>query len=159
MRTRITTEQKQDLLEAFNLFDTDGDGKVTSLDLRVAIRALGFEVKPEDIRKLKESTNVCVGIDILSFQNFLELMEAKMLQQDDPEDLIKYFNLIDQNGTGRIHFKKLKRVAEVLGEDVSDEILHEMLAEIGSEDVRMDDFIRFIKNSTIRLQELYNKRQ
>ncbi|XP_044749056.1 caltractin-like [Coccinella septempunctata] len=158
MKIKISREQKDDLLEAFNLFDLDGDGKVTNSELRVAIRALGFEVKPEDIKKLKESAKVCVGIDSLSYKNFLDLMEAKMLQPDETEEIIKYFNLIDTDGKGRIDFNKLKGVATALGEDVSDEVLQEMLFEAGPDVVTLDGLIRFIRSSTIQLQELYNRK-
>ncbi|KAL3266476.1 hypothetical protein HHI36_010646 [Cryptolaemus montrouzieri] len=158
MKFKITKEQKEDLLEAFNLLDLDGDGKVTNLELRVAIRALGFEVKPEDIKKLKESANICVGVDILSFQNFVDLMEVKMIQPDDSEEITKYFNLIDYDNTGKINFKKLRKVARILGEEVTDEILHEMLSEVQTEDITVEELIRFIRNSMIKLQELYNKK-
>ena len=39
----LTEEQKHDIKEAFDLFDTDGTGKIDAKDLKVAIRALGFE--------------------------------------------------------------------------------------------------------------------
>lgn len=158
MKIKITEEQKSDLLEAFNLFDLDGDGKVTNSELRVAIRALGFEVKPEDVKKLKQTANVCIGIDSISFKNFLDLMETKMLQRDENEEITKYFNLIDTDERGKINFDKLKHVARSLGEDVSDEMIHEMLFEVAGDEVSLDDLIRFIKRSTIKLHELYNKR-
>ena len=41
-------EQKQEIKEAFDLFDTDGSGEIDSKELKVAMRALGFEPKKED---------------------------------------------------------------------------------------------------------------
>ncbi|XP_045479514.1 caltractin-like [Harmonia axyridis] len=158
MKMKITEEQKSDLLEAFNLFDLDGDGNVTNSELRVAIRALGFEVQPEDIKKLKEAAQVCIGINKISFDNFLDLMETKMVQRDDTEEIIKYFNLIDTDGKGKINIENLRKVAKSLGEEVTDEVLQEMLFEAGSDEISVDDLIKFIKSSIVRLQELYNKR-
>ena len=48
----ITEEQKQEIKEAFDLFDTDGSGEIDSKELKVAMRALGFEPKKEEIQKM-----------------------------------------------------------------------------------------------------------
>ena len=51
-RTELTEEQKQEIKEAFDLFDTDGSGNIDQKELKVAMRALGFEPKREEIKKL-----------------------------------------------------------------------------------------------------------
>lgn len=47
----LTEEQKQEIREAFDLFDTDGSGTIDAKELKVAMRALGFEPKKEEIKK------------------------------------------------------------------------------------------------------------
>ena len=37
----LTEEQKQEIREAFDLFDTDGSGTIDAKELKVAMRALG----------------------------------------------------------------------------------------------------------------------
>ncbi len=44
-RQEITEEQKQEIKEAFDLFDTDKTGTIDYHELKVAMRALGFDVK------------------------------------------------------------------------------------------------------------------
>ena len=51
-RSDLTEEQKQEIKEAFDLFDTDGSGNIDSKELKVAMRALGFEPKREEIKQL-----------------------------------------------------------------------------------------------------------
>lgn len=48
----LTDDQKQEIREAFDLFDTDGSGTIDAKELKVAMRALGFEPSKEEIRKL-----------------------------------------------------------------------------------------------------------
>ena len=48
----LTEEQKQEIREAFDLFDTDGSGTIDAKELKVAMRALGFEPKKEEIQKM-----------------------------------------------------------------------------------------------------------
>jgi centrin-1 len=50
-RTELTEEQRQEIKEAFDLFDTDGSGSIDAKELKVAMRALGFEPKRKRSRK------------------------------------------------------------------------------------------------------------
>ena len=52
MKLELSEEQKSDIREAFNLFDTEGNGSIDTKDLKVAMRALGFEPRKEDIKKM-----------------------------------------------------------------------------------------------------------
>ena len=45
----LTEEQKIEIKEAFDLFDTDGSGDIEFKELKVAMRALGFEPKRDEI--------------------------------------------------------------------------------------------------------------
>jgi len=48
----VPEEQKQEIREAFDLFDADGSGSIDAKELKVAMRALGFEPNKEEIKKL-----------------------------------------------------------------------------------------------------------
>ena len=43
--------------EAFDLFDTNGQGYISMQDLKVALRALGFEPAKEEIKRLISNLN------------------------------------------------------------------------------------------------------
>ena len=51
-RQELTERQKKDIKEAFDLFDVDGSGTIDIKELNVALRALGFEPKKDDIKRL-----------------------------------------------------------------------------------------------------------
>ena len=44
-RQELSEEQRQEIKEAFELFDTDKTGTIDYHELKVAMRALGFDVK------------------------------------------------------------------------------------------------------------------
>ncbi|RYR11068.1 hypothetical protein Ahy_B05g079554 isoform B [Arachis hypogaea] len=46
-RHHLTQQKKQEIKEAFELFDTDGSGTIDAKELNVAMRALGFEMTEE----------------------------------------------------------------------------------------------------------------
>ena len=55
------------------------------------------------------------------------MMTHKILNRDPKDEILKAFRLFDDDETGKISFKNLKRVAKELGERMTDEELQEML--------------------------------
>ena len=48
----LSEDQKQELREAFELFDADKTGYIDLHELKVLMRALGFDVKKPDVVKM-----------------------------------------------------------------------------------------------------------
>ncbi|KAL9184262.1 hypothetical protein ACHAXT_002348 [Thalassiosira profunda] len=147
----LTEDQKQEIREAFDLFDTDGSGTIDAKELKVAMRALGFEPSKEEIRKLISQVDTD-GSGTVDFPEFLAMMQTKMGERDSREEIIKAFRLFDDDDTGKISFRNLKRVAKELGESVTDEELQEMIDEAdrdGSGEVSQDDFIRVMEKTNL----------
>ena len=149
-RTELTEEQKQEIKEAFDLFDTDGSGNIDSKELKVAMRALGFEPKREEIKKLISEVDKD-GTGVIDFPEFLDMMTARMSDKDTREDISKVFRLFDDDCTGTITLRNLRRVARELGETMTDEELQEMVDRAdsnGDSAVTMDDFYNIMTKKT-----------
>ncbi len=114
-------------------------------DLKVALRALGFEPAKEEIKRLISDLNNGSaasnrdrekdkeGQVSIDFNDFLEIMTTKMSERDQPEELEKAFILFSQNKSF-IEFEDLKRIARELGETMSDDELKEMMFEANKVD-------------------------
>ncbi len=63
------------------------------------------------------------GSGTIDFEDFLAMMTTKMGERDSKEEILKAFRLFDDDETGKISFKNLKRVAKELGESMTDEEL------------------------------------
>jgi len=110
------------------LFDTDGSGTIDAKELKVAMRALGFEPSKEEIRKLISQIDKDKDGNV-DFSEFLTMMTMKMGERDSKEEMVKAFRLFDDDESGKISFRNLKRVAMELGESITDEELQEMIDE------------------------------
>ncbi|KAG8347493.1 EF hand domain [Trypanosoma vivax] len=159
----LTEEQRQEIKEAFDLFDTDGSGTIDAKELKVAMRALGFEPRKDEVRRLLTSVTGERGDTssgggpggenlVIGFAEFMELMSRKMTERDSREEILKAFHLFDDDKTGKITFKNLKRVAQELGENMTDAELQEMIDEAdrdGDGEVSEEEFLRIMKKTSL----------
>lgn len=150
-KPELTEEQKQEIKEAFDLFDTDGSESIDAKELKVAMRALGFEPKKEEIKKMISDIDKD-GSGTINFNEFLTMMTSKMSERDSREEILKAFRLFDDDDTGKITLKNLRRVAKEIGETMTDEELQEMIEEAdrdGDGEIDQDEFLRIMKKTSL----------
>nr|XP_015206812.1 PREDICTED: centrin-1-like [Lepisosteus oculatus] len=73
-------------------------------------------------------------------------------EKDSKEEILKAFRLFDDDETGKISFRNLKRVAKELGENLTDEELQEMIDEAdrdGDGEVNEQEFLRIMKKTSL----------
>merc|ERR1711881_68793 len=116
----LSEEQIEEIREAFNLFDADQSGAIDLRELKSAMRALGFEVKKEELKKMVADIDDD-GSGEIDFGEFLQMMTGKMGEKDSREDIEKVFKLFDDDSTGKISLRNLRRVAQELGENIDEE--------------------------------------
>ncbi|XP_039428214.1 centrin-2 [Corvus cornix cornix] len=150
-KLELPEEQQREIREAFELFDADGSGSIDVKELKVAMRALGFEPKKEEIKKMISDMDK-EGTGKIGFHDFLAVMTQRMAEKDSKEEILKAFKLFDDDETGKISFKNLKRVAKELGENLTDEELQEMIDEAdwdGDGEVSEQEFLRIMKKTSL----------
>lgn len=148
IKLELTEQQKSDIKEAFDLFDPDGTGKISTKDLKVVLRALGYEPTKKEIQTLVADVAPECPSE-LSYEEFMKVMSIKMADEDSQSDILRAFRLFDDDKTGKISFKNLKRVAIELGEDLSDEELLDMINHVdedGDGQISLEEFVKLFKN-------------
>ena len=122
-------------------------GSIDAKELKAAMRALGFQVKKAEIRKMIADIDKDASGSI-EFDEFVEMMTGKMGERDSREEIMKVFQLFDDDNTGTISFRNLKRVSNELGENLTDDELQEMIEEAdrdGDGLINEDEFYRVMK--------------
>lgn len=113
------------------------------------MRALGFEPTKEELKKLIMEVDP-EGLGKVSYEDFLDVMTVKMSEKDSKDEILQAFRLFDDDDTGKISFKNLKRVAHELGETLTDEEIQEMIDEAdkdGDGEISQEEFLRIMKKA------------
>merc|ERR1712064_188522 len=129
-KKELTTEMRQEIKDAFELFDQDQGGNIDRKELKVAIRALGFEPSKEELKKMMADADED-GSGEIDFNEFLQMIR-----------------LFDSDKTCKISFANLKKITKDLGDRKTDPEIQEMIDEAdrdGDGEVSQDEFLRIIK--------------
>lgn len=150
-RNELSEDQKQEIKEAFELFDTEKTGKIDYHELKVAMRALGFQVKKAEVAELMREYDKA-GTGLVEYSDFVEIMTQKISERDPHEEILKAFKLFDDDNTGKVSLKNLRRVCRELGENLSDEELQAMIDEFDKDmdgEINEEEFVSIMKQSTL----------
>mmetsp|Transcript_68255 Transcript_68255/g.142650 ORF Transcript_68255/g.142650 Transcript_68255/m.142650 type:complete len:187 (+) Transcript_68255:59-619(+) len=147
----ISKEQRQEIKEAFDIFDSEGTGKMDYHELKVAIRAMGFEIKkPEALELMSRYDTDESGY--INFEAFEQILAQRYAAQDPVEEMKKAFQLFDEERRGKISFRTLRRIARDLGERLNDDELQGMIEEFDlNQDGEIDEeeFINIMKQTAL----------
>jgi hypothetical protein len=73
-KPELTEDQKQELREAFELFDANKTGSIDLHELKVLMRALGFDVKkPEVVKMVHGNPYQCSLLEVSASANWLSI--------------------------------------------------------------------------------------
>ncbi|KAK5113301.1 hypothetical protein LTR85_010918 [Meristemomyces frigidus] len=162
----LSEEQREEVNEAFSLFDLDKDAHIDYHELKVALKALGFDLPKAEILNILQTHGVPASTIhnnnpsnskapaqptftgpsrlLLSHATFQHIAAQRILSRDPREEILRAFELFDTEGKGRIDLADLRRVARELGEGLQEEELQAMIEEFdvrGENGIDRDTFL------------------
>ncbi|KAK6350093.1 hypothetical protein TWF696_006340 [Orbilia brochopaga] len=131
----LSTEEAEEVRTAFEYFtDPDGlgDDVIRTRDLKKAFSALGFSLSASEVRDIIETVDP-ENEGMVTYELFLEVAAMKIRDRDKQAEVDKAFQLFTGgDDEGPITLQHLRKVATMLGEDVDDKTLRDMLWEASS---------------------------
>ncbi|XP_045182503.1 neo-calmodulin-like [Mercenaria mercenaria] len=138
---------EKDIKDMFKLFDKDGDKSLSTEEISKALKSMGvcltykeIQVALKDIGKNKHGK-----IEFKEFREFLiRQYKSKSLEAQARES----FRIFDRDGNGTIDRKELKHAMKMLGEELSDEEVEQMMKEAdenGDGKINFEEFLRLWK--------------
>ena len=149
-RPGLSADEVEEIKEAFDIFDVDQSGAISVSELTNAMRSLGFDSKNPAIFKMISDMDED-GSGEIEFDEFLDMMTARISDTNTKEDLERVFKLFDEDRNGEITVENLRRVAKELGEDIPDDELNEIIMRAdldGDGKLTFDDFFAVITKKT-----------
>eukprot|EP00123_Amoebidium_parasiticum_P009941 comp19792_c0_seq1/m.23754 comp19792_c0_seq1/g.23754 ORF comp19792_c0_seq1/g.23754 comp19792_c0_seq1/m.23754 type:complete len:599 (-) comp19792_c0_seq1:63-1859(-) len=145
--------------QAFNLFDQDHDGVVSSSELNKVFKAMGQNLTEQELRLLVAEADLN-GDGVISLDEFIGLMQRRMRHAREAatgEEMKAIFQVIDKDGDGHICAAELKHIMVSLGEKISDEQIDQMIKEAdtdGNGKIDYNEFIAYLTKDLGTFQSL-----
>ncbi|KAG2205647.1 hypothetical protein INT47_008003, partial [Mucor saturninus] len=143
---QLTEEQITEFREAFNLFDKDGDGSITTKELGTVMRSLNLNPTEAELQDMINEVD-SDGNGHIDFPEFLSMLARKMKDTDSQEEIEEAFKVFDKDGNGYISAAELRHVMTSLGEKLSEEEVDEMIREAdvdGDGQINYQEFVKMM---------------
>ncbi|KPI88966.1 putative centrin [Leptomonas seymouri] len=122
----VPGEYKQQLRQAFDLFDDAGKGFIPSHEAAVALYALGYDVGRAELQQLLHEVGAS-GAEAIDFNEFYSVLTLKMRKKESKTDSVRAFKQIDADDKGYIDVDNLRSIADSLHMELTDDELSEMI--------------------------------
>jgi len=145
----VTPQQIADLKEAFKLFDKDGDGSITWVELGQVMKQLGQNPSDDELKDMVNEVDKDRN-GTIDFHEFCIMMAPKLGDSQEVKDgeLKEAFKVFDKDGDGKISAKELKLVMNSLGEQLTDEEVASMIKDAdrnGDGEIDYSEFVYMMK--------------
>jgi len=142
----LTEAQIADLKEAFMVFDQDGNGTITPLELETLMkRVLGDDPFLKD-----QVHNIIKSVDAdnsgtIEFDEFLCLMSDPKYSHLAKDEHRQAFEMFDKDGNGQISVAELKHAFRSLGQRLDDDEFDAIIQEADLDGDRHIDYEEFLQ--------------
>ncbi len=126
----LSAEEIEKIKQAFEIYDSNGTGKIDPKELKTAMLSLGFNNKNPTLYQ------VVVELDTpeneknggITFEALIDAINENLRQSETEEEYRRIFDsIIDDPTSETINLNSLKKIAKEVGDEYSDEELKDLI--------------------------------
>ena len=125
----ITYDRNEDIKTVFQIFDKDGNGRISKEEVGCLLKSLGRDFAEEDIKKLIAETDKDNNgtIELAEFIAYMDVVSVKPLSQ--LEEVVEAFKIFDIDNNGWITCDEFKSILMNFGGDFTEREVEEIFRE------------------------------
>ncbi|PRP81306.1 calmodulin [Planoprotostelium fungivorum] len=142
----LSAELIAECRDNFNLFDRDGDGRVSEKELCTLLCSVGFSPTQADIKDL--TAQFCKSPEGFDLETFTKITESQQKRTISDGDIVNA--LAPYSKSGMISSAELRYLLTTMGDKLSEEEVDEILREADIEatgQLNCADFVKMLASS------------
>nr|BAN00003.1 photoactivatable calcium indicator PA-TNXL [synthetic construct] len=143
----LSEEMIAEFKAAFDMFDADGGGDISTKELGTVMRMLGQNPTKEELDAIIEEVDED-GSGTIDFEEFLVMMVRQMKEDakgKSEEELANCFRIFDKDANGFIDIEELGEILRATGEHVIEEDIEDLMKDSDKDNNGRIDFDEFLK--------------
>jgi len=149
MLDEVPQDRRKEYKDAFEMFDKNKDGIITTKQLANVMRSLNQDPTEEELNEMIEEVDLDKNGEV-DFEEFVTLMNRRSKETDIEEEVLNAFKVFDKDGNGLISNTELRHIMMTLGDQLTEEEIDDMIREADSDGDGYINYEDFIKNMLTR---------
>ena len=147
---QLTEQEICELHEAFNIFDIDSDGSITTKQLLLLMKALKQNLSKKELENVLNEYNIEKDGQIY-FNQFLKIMAKRLknIKEDEDKYLKSLFASLDRNNNGLISIHEIRYIVTHSSENISESDIEIIMKEADTDGdglISFEEFMTIMKN-------------
>ncbi|XP_023682986.1 troponin C, skeletal muscle-like [Paramormyrops kingsleyae] len=146
-RSFLSEDMIAEFKAAFDMFDSDGGGDISTKELGTVMRMLGQNPSREELDAIIEDVDED-GSGTIDFEEFLVMM-VQQLKEDQAgkteEELSECFRIFDKNGDGFIDREEFGDILRSIAEPLAEDEINELMSDADKNNDSKIDFDEWLK--------------
>lgn len=144
MSVKLTDGQKKAANEAFCCLDKKKEEKIKVGDIPAAFKAFGHSIKPDFLESIEEDIDQD-GTGFIGLDEFMDIIQKKLQADEDERELKEIFRVLDKEKKGEVNTTELRWILKSLGDDLTEEDIDDMIADVDTDGSGWVDYEEFSK--------------
>ncbi|EAY23564.1 EF hand family protein [Trichomonas vaginalis G3] len=148
-QVQLNEEQRLEIKSAFEVFDADKNGKIDKQELKICVKAMGFDVSKEELNDYIQERGDPER-EMIDYPAFYDFIGLKMQKRNNTEEIKRSYKLFKDGASGNITINDLRKIAKEMGTGLTEDDLQIMIKEFdqdGDGEINIAEFMAIMDPS------------